>query len=546
MKLDITSFTGEVPWLDSHLLEDTQAEAAIDCRLTNGSLRAYYQPADEQVLNATPQSIYLYRNEGQRYWFDWTTDVDVIRSPVADDPNNRVYYTGTVKGPRYTDNGLALSGGSDYPVNDHQLGMPEPDVAPVVTLSGTPLEDAQAVDAETRFYTYTWVDENGREGPPSLPSAEISVLPGETVDITLGAGPGAVDLNITHYRIYTSTQVGVYQLCTQINSLQGNSGTVATDTPVGVTSVVDQTPMDQRGGILKTIGWIAPPNDLQGIVVLPGGVAAGFSGKELMFSEPYHLYAWPAAYRLAVEYDIQSLAVAANSVIITTNGYPYVAFGTEPSAMTLERLDTAHACISKRSMVDMGDMALYASPDGLVRIAGGRADLMTRNIINPEDWRERFQPDTIHGCFHDGRYFGFYGDSINGGGFIFSPDSGTFTELSTYADACYRDLQDDSLYLAIGNTIKAWDKGTELMSYRWRSKVFQGKPALFSSARIMADSYTDLVFRVFRDEQQVLELPVTSDRGFRLPAGRGSRWQFELAGTDTVTAVIVASSMAEL
>ncbi|WP_422447887.1 hypothetical protein, partial [Endozoicomonas sp. ALB091] len=458
MKLDITSFTGEVPWLDSHLLEDTQAEAAIDCRLTNGSLRAYYAPADEQALNATPQSIYLYRNEGSRYWFDWTTDVDVIRSPVADDPNNRVYYTGTVKGPRYTDNGLALSGGSDYPVNDHQLGLPEPDVAPVVTLSGTPLDDAEEVDAETRFYSYTWVDQNGREGPPSLPSGEIVVKPGETVDITVGAGPGAVDLNITHYRIYTSTQIGVYQLCTQIN----NAGTVATDTPVGVTTVVDETPLDQRGGILKTIGWIAPPNNLQGMVVLPGGVAAGFSGKELMFSEPYHLYAWPAAYRLAVEYDIQSLAVAANSVIIATDGYPYVAFGTEPSAMTLERLDTAHACISKRSMVDMGDMALYASPDGLVRIAGGRADLMTRNIINPEDWRARFQPDTIHACFHDGRYFGFYGDSVNGGGFIFSPDSGTFTELGTYADACYRDLQDDSLYLAIGNTIKAWDKGAAL------------------------------------------------------------------------------------
>ncbi|WP_257293460.1 hypothetical protein, partial [Endozoicomonas sp. YOMI1] len=362
MKLDITSFTGEVPWLDSHLLEDTQAEAAIDCRLTNGSLRAYHAPADERALNATVQSIYLYRNEGNRYWFDWATDVDVIRSPVADDPNNRVYYTGTVKGPRFTDNGLALSGGSDYPVNDLQLGIPEPDVAPVVSLSGTPLEDAEEVDAETRFYTYTWVDQNGREGPPSLPSGEIVVKPGETVDITVGAGPGSVDLNITHYRIYTSTQIGVYQLCTQIN----NAGTVATDTPVGVTTVVDETPLDQRGDILQTIGWVAPPNNLQDMVVLPGGVAVGFSRKELMFSEPYHLYAWPAAYRLAVEYDIQSLAVAANSVIIATDGYPYVAFGTEPSAMTLERLDTAHACISKRSMVDMGDMALYASPDGLV------------------------------------------------------------------------------------------------------------------------------------------------------------------------------------
>ena len=160
--------------------------------------------------------------------------------------------------------------------------------------------------------------------------------------------------------------------------------------------------------------------------------------------------------------------------------------------MTLERLDTAHACISKRSMVDMGDMALYASPDGLVRIAGGRADLMTRNIISPEDWRQRFQPDTIHTCFHDGRYFGFYGNSVNGGGFIFSPDDGTFTELGTYADACFRDLQDDSLYLAIGNIIQAWDKGTELMPFRWCSKVFQGKPAAFTSARVMADSYTEL------------------------------------------------------
>ena len=304
--------------------------------------------------------------------------------------------------------------------------------------------------------------------------------------------------------------------------------------------------MDRRGDILETIGWVAPPDNLQGMVVLPGGVAVGFSGKELMFSEPYHLYAWPAAYRLTVDYEIKSLAVAANSVIIVTEGHPYAAFGTEPSAMTLERLDTAHACISKRSMIDMGDMALYASPDGLVRIAGGRADLMTRNIINPEDWRERFQPDTIHACFHDRRYFGFYGNSSNGGGFIFSPNDGTFTELCTYADACYRDLQDDSLYLAIGNTIKAWDKGSDLMPYRWRSKVFQGTPTAFTSARVMADSYTDLVPRVFRDEQQILELPVTSDRGFRLPAGRGSRWQFELAGTDTVTALIVASSMTEL
>ncbi|WP_422449718.1 MULTISPECIES: hypothetical protein [unclassified Endozoicomonas] len=45
MKIDITSFTGEVLRLDSHLLDDTQSEAAVDCRLTNGSLHASQQSA---------------------------------------------------------------------------------------------------------------------------------------------------------------------------------------------------------------------------------------------------------------------------------------------------------------------------------------------------------------------------------------------------------------------------------------------------------------------------------------------------------------------
>ncbi|WBA81430.1 hypothetical protein [Endozoicomonas sp. GU-1] len=33
-------------------------------------MRAYYVPADEQALNATPQSIYLYRNEGSCWQFE--------------------------------------------------------------------------------------------------------------------------------------------------------------------------------------------------------------------------------------------------------------------------------------------------------------------------------------------------------------------------------------------------------------------------------------------------------------------------------------------
>ena len=67
-----------------------------------------------------------------------------------------------------------------------------------------------------------------------------------------------------------------------------------------------------------------------------------------------------------------------------------------------------------------------------------------------------------------------------------------------------------------------------------------------NSARIEADSYDNLTFRLIRDGVQVMEQAITSDRGFRLPPGRGSDWQIELTGTDTVHRVTLASSMREL
>lgn len=539
MKLHINAFAGERPKVAGHLLPDENATLASNARLTDGSLRPYRSLKIIQSLSATPQTLYPYRDGNNLYWFDWAQDVDVVRSPIADDPNNRVYMTGTVKGPRFTDNQLALSGGSDYPVNDRQLGMPEP-AAPVAVVTGS--ADGDAVDGETRSYTYTWIDENGREGPPAPPSASVDVLPGQNVQLTIASGLGAVDLNITHFRVYTTTASGTWQLCTSVQY----GGSVATDIPVGQTNVTDITEPDQRGETLATIGWNAPPFEMKGLVVMPGGVAVGYFGKELLFSEPYHLYAWPLAYSLTLDFEIRSLAVAGNSVIIGTTGKPYVAFGTEPSSMTLQQLDSAHACVSKRSTVDMGDMALYASPDGLVRIAGGQADLMTRNIINPQDWRERFRPDTLHGTYHDGKYYGFYRKDGNEGGFIFNPEDGHFTELDFYADAAVRDLEDDTLYLGIGNQLQAWDQGDSLLPYRWRSKGFKGKPVIFNSARIQADSYDNLTFRLIRDGIQIMEQTVASDRGFRLPAGRGSSWQIELEGTDTVYSVTLASSMGEL
>ena len=581
------------PKVDDHLLPESGAALAENCKLTNGTLRAYRQPQLSHTLPSAADSIHLYRDAGQEYWFSFDNDVDVVNSPIADDANNRVYMTGTTKGARYTDNILALTGGTDYPVNTRQLGMPEPDKAPVVTVKGLPegidakgLEenlkdyDAEAEGftyyatdtkqvyvrladdpedpdaekwsdgkdwesdffAETRFYVTTWVTEDGEEGPPSLPSGEAEWKLGQSIKLEVDDSPGSVDLNITHFRVYVTRGDGYWWLCEKVKYGDGESADTVTDVPIGQTTVYDETPTEDRRSQLVTTNWQAPPTDIQGLTLLPYGTAAAFKGKELYFSEPYHLYAWPPQYRLTLEYDIVAIEAAGNSLIVTTKGNPYLCFGTEPAAMTLERIDASQVNLSKRSMVDMGYQAMYASPDGLCAIAGGAPQLVTANVINPEDWRANYKPEQIKAYFHDGKYYGFNDTS----GFIFDTQTGSLTNLSTATDSGFADLETDSLYIHTDDKISKWDAGANKLAFVWKSREYKGTPIKLNSARIVAESYTDLRFKLYRDGVEVMDVAVPSDRGFRLPPGIGSSWQFALTGTDTVYSVTLASSMSEL
>ncbi len=592
-KLQVKTFSGMTPKVDDHMLPENGAALAENCKLTNGTLRAYRQPALTHTLPTTADSIHLYRDADQEYWFSFAGEVDVVNSPIADDANNRVYMTGHPKGARFTDNILALTGGTDYPVNTQQLGMPEPDKAPVVTVEGLPEGiDAQGLEenlsdydssaegftyyatdtklvytrladdeadpdapkwddgkdwendffAEYRFYVTTWVTEDGKEGPPSLPSGEAYWKKGQSIKLEVDDSPGSVDLNITHFRVYVTRGDGYWWLCEAVKYGEGEGAETVTDVPVGQTVLYDETPAEDRRSQLVTTNWLAPPTDLKGLTLLPYGTAAGFKGKELYFTEPYHLYAWPPQYRLTMEYDIVAIVAAGNSLIITTKGNPYICFGTEPAAMTLERIDASQVCTSKRSMVDMGYQAMYASPDGLCAIASGSPQLVTANVINPEDWRANYHPEQIHAYFHDGKYYGFH----NAGGFIFDTQTGSLTNLSTTASSGFADLETDSLYIHTDDKISQWDAGTDKLRYRWKSRDYQGTPIKLNSARIQAASYDDLRFKLYRDGVEVMNIAVLNDKGFRLPMGIGSSWQYELSGTDTVYCVTLASSMSEL
>jgi hypothetical protein len=205
------------------------------------------------------------------------------------------------------------------------------------------------------------------------------------------------------------------------------------------------------------------------------------------------------------------------------------------------QLDSDQPCLASRSLVDMGQYAIYASPNGLVAAGGGEATVITRGMISKEQWLA-LDPASIHGYRHEGRYLAFYA----GGCFSFTPGEGfEFYDIS--AAAGYYDISRDNLYLIQGNSITVWGEG-DLLEMRWRSKIHEqtlGTP--FSCAKVNAKAYP-VTMSIFVDGVELYTHEALSRALFRIPVtGNDSReWEIEVRGTNEVSSVQLASAPAEL
>ena len=144
-------------------------------------------------------------------------------------------------------------------------------------------------------------------------------------------------------------------------------------------STTDNLNNDQLAELIPSTFHIAPPDDdsttypngqMLGLTAMANGVFAGFTGKRICFSEPFLPHAWPVAFRITLEEEIVGIAMAGQMLFIATKGTPYLAAGTDPQSMSVVRMEAAQACLNKESLVDMGSLAIYASPDGLIGVSG--------------------------------------------------------------------------------------------------------------------------------------------------------------------------------
>ena len=469
------------------------------------------------------------------YFFHWLTDVDVFRGPIAGDTTERSYITGDGV-PKMTYSPIAVNGGgTDYPNNTYDLGVP----APTVALTATPGAGGGCAseDQTSTAYVYTYVSALGEEGPPSPPSSVVNFCPGQTIDLSgMQTGP-AGSYNITLKRIYrTASGSSSYQLVAEI--------------PVANTTYADIKADTALGENIPSVDWTPPPSDLFGVGMLPNGIGYGFSKSDVFFTPAFLPHAWPAGWTLTTDYPIVGGGAFDTNIVVVTQGTPYLITGSDPASMSMTKIDLDQSCVSKRGIVGLDSFGVvYPSPDGLVSVRPGGADIVTKNYLKRDEW-QAYKPESIVAFAHEGQYVAFYNDGTTQGGFIFDPsepESG-FTHIDMFADGGFRDLLSDALYLLINNNVEKWEGGSSKLSYTWKSKEFRSAvPLNMGAARVFAKSYSNLTLKLYADGVLKHTQSVSNSNPFRLPAGYyGEKYEIELTGTDDIEEVIVGESVDDL
>ena len=601
-KIQIKEFRGIAPKIDARLLPESYGQVSDNLKLTSGSLQSWRDsisrdiPAKAGLL----KTIYLYQDTGADRWLHWTTDVDVVRAPIANDITHRIYYTGDGK-PRGADNSNDTvtgidgpAGNSEFPENSVTLGAPAPTAAPTVAIGAAGI----GTNPTDHIYVYTFVSQWGEESPPSPSSAIINVdlLDGE-VDLSAMETTWPAEFNTLDkqrvYRSLSGTSGADFQFVTELDPLSATFSDTIDDTALG--------------GVLLTRDFDLPPDDLFGIMDIGNGIFVAFTEFEVCFTEPYQPHAWPIKYRLAISQDIIGGGFFGNTIVVCTNGQPVLITGDHPLSMTVSISPDFQACVSKLGIVSMGGLVVFPTPNGLYGIGYSGSRLLTDHLYDGETWQAR-NPEQLRSVPWDTRYIGF----TDTRGIMVETAEGKIsaTDFNIVVDAVYVHQETDVMYICQTidgiSDIREFNSAGTRVNYKWRSKKFSiGSQATISAGKVLAEYGVLLtqseivalnqliadiiaanavflatnvkgslnsrplnsfqvngsllvkppsaplvqavVLKLFGDGEFIGTATATDDRPFRWPSGKRKRqYEIEIEGFTTVNEITLAASVSDL
>lgn len=533
MLLRVAGFNGAVLKDSPKILPDDVGVNSLNLRPDRQDFRVWRSPSTVATVPASQNSIYRMGRDtpnDSAYWLSQAQDTDFMPGFLGSDTSERTYFTGAGGIPQWTDNLIGLTA-APYPTVSRPLGVPSPLNQPTLAIQA-----AGSGASTTRYYVATWVTDKGEESMPSLVSAQLTCNSDATVRVTRVSSMPSDGRVYSYWRVYRTQSNGAstagYYFVAQVLV-----ATAYYDDPSGALSTT-----------LPSLYWSMPDPGLKGLIALWNGIAAGFVGKRLCFSEPYRAFTWPANYELATRDTIVGLGVWRQNLLVLTTSIPYIVNGNHPSAMTMQPLDLHQPCMSKRSIVSFGDRVVWASPSGLVSYGDNGAVLLTDSSMSRDQW-QALVPSTIRSArVLNSLYMGNYTSAgVDAAFFIDLRDPrGIYFQSAGYVAAYYDPIQDTAFVLS-GTSVQRWD-GATYQPGVFKSKIYRAdKPHSFAWAQVAADSFP-VTLSVWADGALLVNaMSVASGAPFRLPSGAKYReTQAQITASDGVQALLLADTTEEL
>ena len=520
MKLTFQQFSGIAPRIAPRLLPATLAQEALDVKLWSGELRPHYADTIIKYIPSTTQSIYRYKWKNKKYnWLGWAKSVNVVKGPVYDDENNRIYLMvndGT--GFLVTDSSLLED--RDY-INGleskaYAVAIPEPGQSDIWVSGGT-----GSGDIESRSYVYCYVRQwsdgtidVGKSSGPLKNSSDrsrytVDVRPGQVVDMSIvdpithanGIGAGINKIYIYRSEVTSAGQA----LYSYVDQFDVNTNRV-TNNPAAVWvsngsyyKYSDSKPNTSLGEACPSIYWDAPVTGLKGLVSLQNGLFAAYKDSTIYVSDWNAPHAWPYEHTVTIDYPIVGLGSFGNTIVVCTEAAPVLITVTDPTKPTTRAIQENCPCVSAGSIVSTRNGVIFASTNGLVLINSASPTFITEKIITQDEWLP-LHPESLQAAFLDNTYYGFFTNPTEkAAGFLFDLDSYTYSTVynsivssgmvytTQLTKIVYNDVEQSQLYVCYPLENKTQYSlnsfGTDSRinkSFRWRSKVNVSPQGLFT------------------------------------------------------------------
>lgn len=665
--IKIEQFNGTAPKISARKLAPTFAQEADNCDLFSGELRSINSPSSVGTASKGATAKTIYRMNGKflnwnevvsvapsalnvddegRIYFTGNYNPKMTNTALATvgagtdyplvsyrlglpppDSAMTVGHTGGASGANETRSYLftyvtafgeegppSPIGTYTAPVDATQWNLSAIGTAPLNTGSITAVSVASGVTTFTSaghtLETGDYIDLSGITGTGDLPTtlnnavypqatristSQFSVPLAPTGTYTAGGTwtrESTINTTGMTKRIYRSS-LGTYKFVAEI--------AVATTT---YTDTVTEANLGEEIPGVDDLAWTSPNGDMDGIVMMAGGFAAGYYKNIVCFSPAYAPHAFPTGYEIALDYTIIKTIAIDNALIVLTTGQPYIITGYDPAAMTESKLACEHVCLSARGAAAVTGGVIYPSADGLVMVpVSGAPFVITRPWFDEKEWRE-LVPSSMISAVYDERFYAYYDTGTVSGVLVFDPNQpeSTITTLNFGWTATFIDKSGDHFYFNDGGNIYQFAWGVGYESFNWRSKIFTApNPCTMQSAQVRLtfgsaltaaevaaargaaiaalpayydsgafagyspgeytvaggpllaavnhiESNTTLFFKLWVDEQLKYTKLVTDSKPFRLPSGyKSDTFEIELAGNNVaVHSVVIAESISEL